>query len=235
MSKPSRVLQIDKSDLETYYHLDTSDICYYTCDYIAGAGYSAGPGNSLISNLKKPESDKINKPQAYKYKIRAMHEVAELLADSFEYSVASQCVFVPIPPSRIPGDPEYDDRLFTILKLFAKHTLDRYSTNINVRKMVVQTQSYNAAHKSEGERPKLEFYESIYRVHEEDKDVLPQSIILFDDVLTTGAHFKAAKNVLQRYFMSKYKHKVSIIGLFIAKTIWDGRSYGFNVMPEKVD
>lgn len=231
----NRVLQIDKADLETYYHLDTSDLCYYTCEYIAGAGYKAGPGNNLISNLKKPESDKTKNPWAYKYKTRAIQEVAQLLANSFAYSVASQYVFVPIPPSKIPDDIEYDDRLFIILNLFAKHILDKHGTTIKVRKMVVQTQNYEAAHKSVGERPKLEFYENIYKVHEMDGDALPEKIILFDDVLTTGAHFKAAKNVLQRYFLSKYNHKVSIFGLFIAKTIWDGRSYGFNVMPEKVD
>ena len=101
--------------------------------------------------------------------------------------------------------------------------------------MVVQTQSYDAAHKNDTERPKLDFYESIYRVHEKKCNSLPECIFLFDDVLTTGTHFKAAKNVLQRYYMDKYSHKVNIIGLFIAKTIRDGRTFGFNVYTEDTE
>jgi predicted amidophosphoribosyltransferase len=37
-------------------------------------------------------------------------------------------------------------------------------------------------------------------------------IALFDDVLTTGCHFRAAKSILEKSF-----HEVEIIGLFIAR------------------
>ena len=229
------LLKIEEQELGSYYRLEPSDTCYYACEYISHASYQAGYGNNLISNLKKSELDKTRNPRAYKYKERAINEVAQFLSTCFKPATLSRCVFVPIPPSRIPGDPEYDDRLYVILSLFAKNLYERYNVTINVQKMVVQTQSYDAAHKNDKERPKLDFYESIYRVHEKECNSLPECIFLFDDVLTTGAHFKAAKNVLQRYFLSKYNHKVSIFGLFIAKTVWDGRSYGFNVIPEKVD
>jgi predicted amidophosphoribosyltransferase len=41
---------------------------------------------------------------------------------------------------------------------------------------------------------------------------LPTKLVLFDDVLTTGAHFKAAKQVLMKRF-----GQISVIGIFIAR------------------
>jgi len=42
----------------------------------------------------------------------------------------------------------------------------------------------------------------------------PAVIGLFDDVLTTGAHFKAAQSILQKTFPD-----VRVIGLFIARRV----------------
>jgi len=42
----------------------------------------------------------------------------------------------------------------------------------------------------------------------------PQVIGLFDDVLTTGAHFKAAQSLLNKAFPG-----VRVIGLFIARRV----------------
>jgi predicted amidophosphoribosyltransferase len=42
----------------------------------------------------------------------------------------------------------------------------------------------------------------------------PQAIGLFDDVLTTGAHFRAASNILQKAFPG-----VRVIGVFIARRV----------------
>jgi hypothetical protein len=46
------------------------------------------------------------------------------------------------------------------------------------------------------------------------RDPQPRVFGLFDDVLTTGAHYRAAAAVLQRAFP-----EVRIIGLFIARRV----------------
>jgi predicted amidophosphoribosyltransferase len=51
-------------------------------------------------------------------------------------------------------------------------------------------------------------------VDERLRNPVPQVIGLFDDVLTTGAHYRSASNVLKRVF-----HSVRIIGLFIARRV----------------
>ncbi|EIX7253969.1 hypothetical protein MK585_001925, partial [Campylobacter coli] len=41
-----------------------------------------------------------------------------------------------------------------------------------------------------------------------------KNIVLIDDVLTTGGHFKACKNIL----LEKLDPNINIVGLFLAKT-----------------
>ena len=53
-----RVQELDASQLGDHYHLNEGDKIYFFHEYSAGQGYSGGPGNSLISNLKKPMDPK---------------------------------------------------------------------------------------------------------------------------------------------------------------------------------
>jgi predicted amidophosphoribosyltransferase len=46
------------------------------------------------------------------------------------------------------------------------------------------------------------------------KNPPPQAIAIFDDVITTGASFKAAQEILQKEFP-----KIPIIGIFIARNV----------------
>jgi predicted amidophosphoribosyltransferase len=54
--------------------------------------------------------------------------------------------------------------------------------------------------------------EANYSIDDIWRNPAPQVIGLFDDVLTTGAHYRAASNVLHGAFPG-----VRIIGLFIAR------------------
>ena len=101
----------------------------------------------------------------------------------------------------------YDDRLVRMLKAI------RATPALDVRELIIQTRSTDAVH-DQTTRPRPEQIEAIYQVDTSLKTTPPSVIGLFDDILTTGAHFRAAQAVLQRAFPS-----VRVIGVFIARRV----------------
>ena len=101
----------------------------------------------------------------------------------------------------------YDDRLVRMLKAI------RATPALDVRELIIQTRSTDAVH-DQTTRPRPEQIEAIYQVDTSLKTTTPSVIGLFDDILTTGAHFRAAQAVLQRAFPS-----VRVIGVFIARRV----------------
>ena len=63
-------------------------------------------------------------------------------------------------------------------------------------------------------RPTPEQIQANYAIDHTLQDPDPRVIGLFDDVLTTGAHFRAASAALQQSFPG-----VRVIGLFIARRV----------------
>lgn len=84
---------------------------------------------------------------------------------------------------------------------------------LDIRELIVQETSTDPAHHSDN-RPRPETLEHLYIIDKTLTEPKPQVIGLFDDVLTTGAHFKAAQSLLNNAFPG-----VRIIGLFIARRV----------------
>jgi predicted amidophosphoribosyltransferase len=80
-----------------------------------------------------------------------------------------------------------------------------------VRELVLQQRSTAAAHES-NDRPRPRDLVALYDIDETKADPEPQRFVVFDDLLTTGSHFKAVAQVLGDRFPDK-----PIIGLFIAR------------------
>ena len=85
--------------------------------------------------------------------------------------------------------------------------------SLDVRELVLQRQSTSAAHQS-AVRPSLAAIKRNYYINEQEVHGLGDSIGLFDDVVTTGAHFKAAKSLLTEKFGD-----VTIYGIFVARRV----------------
>jgi hypothetical protein len=200
--------RIDELLVGEYHFLTSEDECWFLREYTARRGYEHSETNNLISNLKK-EVDRKGRPE-WHYKEKAIQEVAEELSQALSSDWLRQATLVPMPPSKAKGDPFYDDRMLRILKaLPGEFALD-------IRELVQQRESLPTAHLS-SERPRYSEIRDNYRVPEEIRKPTPSLIALFDDILTTGKHFKAAKEVLQGCFGG-----VPIVGLFIARTVRDG-------------
>lgn len=202
MSTPP--LKIDDSNRGDHYHLNAEHECYFFYEFTAGKMAGHSPGNQLIRNLKKSVS-RSHLPE-YRYKNQAIAESAAFLNAAFKKgsSVLDKSVVCPIPPSKVRGDPEYDDRMLQIAKRACQ------GTGGVCLELLQQTQSYAAAHHQQaGDRPKPVDLAAIYQLAGPlDKPV----VILVDDMLTTGAHSVAARNViLQAYPQTR------VIGFFMTR------------------
>ena len=113
--------------------------------------------------------------------------------------------FVPVPPSRAREDPLHDDRLTRMLRAI------RPEPPRDIRELIVQTGSTDAVHRGEV-RPRPEEIEALCRVDEALTKPAPRRIAVVDDLLATGAHFRAAKSRLSARFP-----ETLVVGLFIAR------------------
>jgi hypothetical protein len=207
-SRPSPLLtRIDALHRAEHHFLREEDECYFLREYTAGAGFQHGETNDLISNLKKPV-DRRERPE-WRYKERAIAQLAMELGAAAGEWLAGRTV-VPLPPSRAKGDPLYDDRLLRILELVG---LER---KLDVRELIAQEQSTRAAHGSE-ERLTLEELREVYRIEEGVAEPEPRGVVLFDDLVTSGAHFRVASELLAARFPG-----VGVAGLFLARRVRPG-------------
>ncbi len=181
--------------------LGPDDECYYARDYIARGGYQASEANQLIANLKKHPRFK-NTP-SWRYKQQAIERFAAELGGV----LAANLTVAAIPPSKIPSDPEYDSRLADTLT-----SLSRLRPDLQIMTPFRSRASTTPAHHG-GSREVDEILANLEWLG------LPEScrlLVLIDDVLTTGGHFRACKLLVARHAPA-----VRVAGLFWARTVWD--------------
>lgn len=150
---------------------------------------------------------KRNLPE-WRYKKQAISKVSAAFSNILGSRLAD-ITLVPVPSSKLKTDPDYDDRMMDMLReLQAPRGIKS-----DIRELIVQTQTMRASHESEI-RPGPAELEEVYEIDEVLASPHPTWIGVIDDVLTTGAHFRAASNVLKRRFPD-----IRITGLFIARRV----------------
>lgn len=202
------VKELEEENIADCYYLDAGDKCYYLGDYTPRGGYSCSEINQLITNLKKSESRRGSND--YHYKIEAIKTCAEYIGKILSQNL--NIVIVPIPPSKSKDHELYDNRIIQIAELASS---GKY--NVDVLEFVEQIASTEAVHLSEAKRPTPEQLQKNYRIAP-GFSLSPtiDAVFILDDILTTGSHFKAIKNML----LEEYPHLSNkIYGLFIAKVI----------------
>ncbi len=207
-SFPSRLTKIDELTRGDHSFLEVEDECLFFGEYSARKGFAHSATNSLILNFKKPMQ--YRRTNSWPYKTRAINSVASAFSQSLGSAFAN-LTLVPVPPSKLKTDPEYDDRMMDMLR--AMRTPAGLSPDI--RELVLQTQPMQAAHES-ARRPPPDEWEKIYAINEPLAHKIPTWIGIIDDVLVTGCHFRAVSNVLKKRFPT-----VRITGLFIARRVPD--------------
>lgn len=200
---PRRLTKVDDLIRPDHRHLTDADACYFIGEYTAYRGYAHSDTNRLIFNLKKT-MDRRGRPE-WRYKDQAIQTAAAAFRRALAPKDLDRLTFVPIPPSKAKGDPLYDDRLTRMLGAI------RPRPPLDIRELIAQTASMDAVH-ARDVRPAPEQIQALYRIDETSAEPAPGIIAVVDDILTTGAHFRAAKSVLSTRFPG-----TAIIGLFIAR------------------
>jgi len=204
---PARLTEIDALTRQDHSYLTEDDTCYYLGEYTARKDFGYSATNNLISNFKKG-MDRRGKAE-WKYKDQALADIAKAFRVALDDSALSRFTFVPVPPSKSKTDEMYDDRVTRMLwKIRPVPPLD-------VRELIVQTESSIASHESEV-RPSPNDIEELYEIDDSLSSNPIESIAVVDDMLTTGAHFRAAKHVLSIAFPD-----ASVIGLFVTRRVPD--------------
>lgn len=201
---PAKLSEIDELTRREHSYLSESDACYFIGEYTARGGHGASDTNNLILNFKKG-MDRHGLPE-WVYKGRAIQQVATLLDHALGESMRDDLTIVPVPPSRCKSDPLHDDRLVRALNALPGR--DR----LDVRELIIQDTSMVAATHVSATRPKPRDLCALWRVDEQLAEPEPVSIMVFDDVLTTGSHFVAAKKLLGERFPNSF-----IFGVFVAR------------------
>ena len=204
-SFPQHATTIDELTRSDHIYLDDDDLCLFIGEYTSSAGYQHSATNQLIFNLKK-DMNRRNKPD-WHYKGAAIRKVAQTIEKVLKESTLNEFTFVPIPPSKVRGDPDHDDRMLRMVRAI------RPSKPVDARELIIQIENTDAMHVSET-RLRPDEIEALYRIDEGQVLPAPTAIILVDDMLTKGAHFKAAQSVLRKQFPG-----VPVYGLFVARRV----------------
>ena len=202
---PRRLTKIDDLIRPDHSYLTDSDACYFLGEYTARKGFAFSPSNSLVLNFKK--SIATRGTAQWQYKERAVQEAAVAFRSSIPDGFLNTATFVPIPPSKARSDPLYDDRVTRMLRAI------RQSPPLDVRELILQIASTEAVH-DRPVRPRPEDLAALYSIDPRLRQPVPTAIAICDDVLTTGAHYRAAVSILKQAFPH-----VPVVGLFIARRV----------------
>ena len=165
-----------------------------------------------MSNFKKKLDRKGQSD--WQYKAAATQQIAQAFSRFWKWGELheqSRVALIPVPPSKARADAAYDARMYELLSAIATKS----GVNLDIRDCLSFSGKYAASHESAA-RPspadlceELSFSNAIGRPSKQ-----PGLIFLFDDMLTTGAHYVAASQVLAEHFPG-----VPIVGNFVARRI----------------
>ncbi len=212
MTLPNRLTKITEIQINDHYYLNESHQCFYWGEYTPYKGATYSSTNQLIMNLKKKmerrgKSDWHYKESAIEQVARKFSRLWNWAAVSAQYSLA----VVPMPSSKAKDDPAYDDRMTQVLNRIEALT----NAPLDIRDCLSFDGSCPPSHAG-NDRPSVDrLYGamSFDRYADAEKNP-PNMIFLFDDVLTSGAHFVAASRVLNEYYPG-----AQIVGNFVARRV----------------
>jgi len=128
--------RIDDLHRPDHYRLDPTDECFFIGEYTAGRGFAHSTTNQLIYNLKKTV-DRRGTPE-YWHKEEAIRRAGRALSLFLNPEFVRHGTFVPVPPSCVPDDPLYDDRITQVIR--------QIDPNVDAREIVRQIVSTPGAH-----------------------------------------------------------------------------------------
>ncbi|MCY4302004.1 MAG: hypothetical protein OXC68_09775 [Aestuariivita sp.] len=180
-------------------------------EYNARKGFSHSATNNLIINFKKPLERKDR--SEWRHKLRNIKIAANALYNAFGNADLRSYTFVPVPPSKARANPLYDDRMMVMLGTLSKLFYQNRGYHLDVREMVKQTRNTVAAHETDT-RPEPAALVALYEIQQCMVSAAQDRIVICDDVLTTGCHFRAMEIVIMAAIPN-----ATIYGMFLARRV----------------
>lgn len=204
---PQRLQCIDPVMRRDHSLLSGADCCYFLWEYTPRRHAGATAGNQLIRNLKIAPSALQRQPSRLRFKHRAIAHAARALRRLVPREWSDSVSFLPMPCSRISGACDHDDRVAKVLRrAFA-------GTGADIRELLCMTRSLAPDHRRP-RRTSCEQLRAVLQVRDDGRPALRRTVIIVDDVLNSGKHFKVAQErVAARYGVTDIK------GLFLARCI----------------
>jgi predicted amidophosphoribosyltransferase len=204
--------KITELELPDHVFLTDEDECYYFGNYSPGKSFKHSETNQTIFNLKKPMSAKGK--HEWKYKTQSIDKIGKNIAANLTRALLPDVVLVPIPPSKPPSHPEFDDRIERVVNFAAPFQ------GANVLRTLV---ARDPMHNGQNQRSVESIYQSLEFV--ENPETLIRGVcILVDDVLTTGASFRACKQKLL-----ELDGVNRVIGFFGARCAWEKQIFDLDL------
>ena len=196
----ARFRLIGELERPDHFYLTEADECCFLGEYTARAGFSHSTTNQIITNLKKSLTTRGT--GQWQHKEREIARVASAMKAAINPAALPNLTFVPIPPSKLPAEPEYDDRVLRIARLISP---------LGTRELIRATVTRMARHSGDARRDPRELQATL-QINESQTAPPPNHIFLIDDVITTGCSFMVCKRMLVGRFPG-----VKITGMFVAR------------------
>ncbi len=206
-SKLRRIGDYEKGE---HSYLTEDDICLYFGEYTPTGesgrpAWSLSKANSIVLNLKKSPSKK-GTPE-WEHKLATIRSLGRIILKNLKAVDLQSLTFVPAPPSKANDDPDYDPRMLQVAKAIGN--------DVDARPILMTVSSRESASLSEKSRS-VDSIKSNTCIDESQVELRPVSktIIVIDDMITTGATFIACKRLLMERFGD-----VEVYGLFIVRRV----------------
>jgi hypothetical protein len=205
---PATLRPLDRASRADHCYLQPLDCCYFLGEYRPGS-YAGDRLRQLIANFKCRPATAQRNPMCLRHKRRAVAAVAAALRAALARSAVEAATWVPVPPSAAAGQPDYDDRLQQALRAaFGDYDLD-------LRLLLLHTGSMAPDHAA---AVRIDQH-SLYRRLRVDVALLQAwplrtRIVVFDDLLVTGKHFKCCEQRLREQLP-----QIPICGCFLARRV----------------
>ena len=214
---PQRLTVVGERERRDHHHLPEGAKCYFWGEYTPyehtnGEKWNYSETNQLISNFKK-KMDRYGQFD-WRYKQEATQKIVERFSGFWQWGnlhTINRVALIPVPPSKARGDANFDPRMLNVLSGIAK----RANIPLDIRDCLSFSGKYAASHESSDRPTPEQLFAELTFDHAAGKPKQPPGLIfLFDDMLTTGAHYVAVARKLGEHFPN-----VQVAGQFVARRI----------------
>jgi predicted amidophosphoribosyltransferase len=212
--KASEMRPFDDRTRADHAYLSPADQCWWLTEYVSGHRHQRGTISRLIGSLKAAPSRIAFDRQRTRERRRAVSALADLLRGAITREWAEAATWIPIPPSRAFLEADHDQRLLPVLR----RAFDGY--DVDVRTILSLRQSTHPDHLSEQRSSADALYQRLQiDSHALAARPLRDRLVLFDDVVTTGKHYRCCERRLREALPA-----TTITGLFVARRVLSGRA-----------